>query len=65
MNVYAHQYLRRIKIKKIITENVCPPISYRGNDWIAHYDGEEEEGHRGWGKTEQEAIDDLKEWGEE
>ena len=50
--------------KKIITEYVYPPIPYRGHDWIAYYDGEEE-GHRGCGKTEQEAIDDLKEWGDE
>ncbi len=43
---------------KIITEFVYPPIPYRGNDWIAFREGQED-GARGWGKTEQEAIDDL------
>ena len=33
--------------------------AYRGNDWVAYYEGQEEEGLRGWGKTEQDAIDDL------
>lgn len=33
-------------------------------NWCAWRDGEEKDGLRGWGKTEEEAIDDLK-WLEE
>ena len=46
--------------KKIITDNVRPPISIRNFDWVAFYDGEEESQHYGYGPTEQEAIADLK-----
>ena len=52
-------------MRKILTDYVFPPIPYRGMDWIAYYDGEEEEGLRGQGATEQEAIDDLISWGDE
>ncbi len=52
-------------MRKIITSYIFPPIPYRGNDWVAYYDGDEEEGQRGWGATEKEAIDDLKSWDEE
>lgn len=45
--------------RKINTEFVHPPIPIRWHDWIAYYDGEEEDGLRGIGETEQEAIDDL------
>lgn len=47
--------------KQIITNEICPPIPIRNFDWAAWYDGEEELGHYGYGKTEQEAITDLKE----
>ena len=50
---------------KIITEYIYPPIPYRGNDWVAYYEGNEEEGISGWGATEQEAIEDLKQQFEE
>jgi len=46
--------------KKIVTEYVFPSIPTRHNDWVAYYDGEDEDGARGWGKTEKEAIQDLK-----
>lgn len=46
----------------IKTEHVYPPIPIRSFDWCAWFDGMDEEtrGH-GWGKTEAEAIADLKE----
>jgi len=50
--------------KKIVTSFVYPPIPLRTCDWVAYYDGEEE-GFRGWGETEQEAVEDLKENTEE
>lgn len=45
--------------KKIVTSYVNPPIPIRSYDWCAFRDGEEENGGYGYGKTEQEAIDDL------
>ena len=51
--------------KKIMTNYVYPPIPIRDWDWIAYYDGEEESQNYGLGKTEQEAIDDLKSQGSE
>jgi hypothetical protein len=50
---------------RIITLNVYPPITDRRWDWIAYYDGEEESRHYGWGKTEQEALEDLRRLDEE
>jgi hypothetical protein len=44
----------------IRTEHVYPPIPTRWHDWCAFYDGEEELGQYGWGATEQEAINDLR-----
>jgi hypothetical protein len=46
---------------KIITTHVYPPIPQRGFDWCAYRgDYEPDCGYPvGWGKTEQEAIDDL------
>ena len=46
-------------MKKIVTSYACPPIPFRGADWCAYFDGEEEAGNYGYGATEQEAIDDL------
>ena len=43
----------------IKTEFVNPPIPDRSHDWAAWYDEYEEEGC-GFGKTEEEAIEDLK-----
>ena len=45
---------------KIITVWACPPIPDRRWDWMAFHDGEEERGHYGWGRTEREAIEDLR-----
>jgi hypothetical protein len=50
---------------KIKTSFVYPPIGTRQFDWCAYEDGEEEAGNYGWGKTEAEAIEDLKELLEE
>ena len=44
----------------IRTENIHPPIPTRSHDWQAWYDGQEE-GPSGYGETEQEAVDDLRE----
>jgi hypothetical protein len=46
---------------KIITDYVYPPIPIRDFDWCAFYEGEEESQNYGWGKTEEEAIKELKE----
>jgi hypothetical protein len=50
---------------KIITEFVYPPIPIRWLDWVATYDdhdGAIDAGHHctGYGTTEQESIDNLK-----
>lgn len=44
---------------KIVTSHIYPPIPDRRFDWCAYFDGEEEKGGYGYGRTEQEAIDDL------
>ncbi len=36
-----------------------PPIPDRRWDWVAYFDGEEECGLRGWGKTKEEAVLNL------
>jgi hypothetical protein len=46
--------------RKIITKFEHPPIPLRHLDWVAIYEGDEEDGLRGWGSTEQEAIENLK-----
>jgi hypothetical protein len=49
--------------RRVVTHNIWPPIPLRQFDWCAHYDGDEpdDDGNMncGYGKTEQEAIDDL------
>lgn len=53
--------MRRLeRIKNITCEFVCPPIPNRSHDWLAYVDGEDE-GPQGWGKTKEEAIENLKE----
>ena len=47
-------------MKKIVTTWVNPPIPICDFDWCAYYDGEEEKGNYGWGKTEADAIADFK-----
>lgn len=52
--------------RKIITSNVYPPIPIRNFDWCAFFDGDEESGLCGWGKTREEAVTDLLEnWADE
>jgi hypothetical protein len=48
--------------RKIVTSFVNPPIPIRSHDWSAHYEGEEEAGNYGWGRTEAEAIQDFKDY---
>lgn len=44
----------------IIALHELPPIADRRWDWRAyHYGDEEEPWKHGWGRTEQEALDDL------
>lgn len=49
--------------RKIITENIYPPIPIRDFDWQAHFDGDEPNDNgqmlSGFGATEQEAIEQL------
>jgi hypothetical protein len=56
--------------RHIVTQHIYPPIPVRDYDWAAHYDDYDADcgddgyyslGAVGYGKTEQEAIDDLKE----
>jgi hypothetical protein len=44
----------------IKTSYIDPPIPYRHWDWVACIDGQEEDGINGYGRTEAEAIQDLK-----
>ena len=43
----------------ICTDHWRKPIPFRGCDWVAWFDGEEEFRMYGHGETEREAIDDL------
>ncbi len=45
---------------KIITWFAHSPIPDRSRDWAAYYEDQQEDGQYGWGKTESEAIEDLK-----
>lgn len=51
--------------RTIHTECVYPPIPDRRFDWCASFDGADENGPQGWGKTEDEAIADLRQQTEE
>lgn len=44
----------------ILTSHVMPPIPTKACDWCAYVDGEEERGPYGWGRTERDAIADLR-----
>lgn len=44
---------------RIVTVHEYPPIPIRSFDWRAYRDGDEEAGNYGYGRTEQEAIEDL------
>lgn len=52
-------------MKKIITVYEWPAIPIRDFDWRAHWEGEEEGGHYGYGRTEADAIADLRRMDEE
>jgi len=43
---------------RILTEYIFPPIPARNFDWLAYIDGQEE--ITGFGETEKEAIQNLK-----
>jgi hypothetical protein len=45
--------------RKITTTNIFPPIPIRSHDWVAYFDGDEEDGPRGYGETEADARADL------
>lgn len=45
--------------KRIVAYNIAPPIPYRDCDWCAYFDGEEELGNYGYGRTEAEAVADF------
>jgi len=47
-------------MKEIITRHICPPIPIRQYDWEATYENYDEGDLIGYGATEQQAIDDLK-----
>lgn len=47
-------------IPRILIEHVWPPIPDRRFDYLAYYDGEQDEQFdHGWGRTEAEAVVDL------
>jgi hypothetical protein len=48
-----------MRVHRIITEHVYPPIPDRGYDWRATFDGYEPGDLMGYGRTRAEAIADL------
>ena len=48
-------------MSKIITKAIYPPIPDNNHDWEAYYEDWDIGDPIGYGKTEQEAINDLKE----
>ena len=46
-------------MKKMIVTRISPPIPDRRWDWQAHWE-QEESSHCGYGRTREEAIEDLK-----
>jgi hypothetical protein len=46
-------------VPRIITSFIYPPIPWRNFDWCAYYDGCEEDGNYGYGRTEAEAVLDF------
>jgi len=45
--------------RKIVTSHLRPPIPFMAMDWCAYFDGEEELGGYGYGRTEAEAVADF------
>jgi hypothetical protein len=52
-------------MKIIKTEFVYPPGPERGWDWRATFEDYEPGDYMGYGETEQQAINDLKQWSED
>jgi hypothetical protein len=50
-------------MRKIIASHDCPPIPVRDYDWSASREDWDEGDFIGYGRTEQEAINDLLEQG--
>lgn len=46
-------------MENIVVVHVYPPIPLRSFDWCAYYEGDEENGDRGWGTTKEEAVKSL------
>ena len=59
--MYLATINHRINLMKIITTYLFPPIPLRNFDWHATIEGHEGEGLHAFGRTEQEAIENLKE----
>ena len=47
------------KLVVIHTWHCYPPIPDRGSDWAAYYEDEQEYGNYGWGRTEEDAVQNL------
>ena len=45
--------------RKIVTSYIFPPIPDRNHDWCCYFDGDEESGNYGYGRTEAAAIRDF------
>jgi hypothetical protein len=50
------------KERKIITRHEYPPVPWRGWDWVAFREGDEETGPFYWGATQEDAIAELTEY---
>lgn len=46
--------------RKIITVSICPPIPSRQFDWMAYFEGSDEDSYVGYGPTVERAIFDLR-----
>ena len=55
-----HREVDSVIFMKINTQHIFPPIPDRSFDWLATVDDMNEDSPKGWGKTEAEAIADLK-----
>lgn len=54
-----HSQIKKTKMRKILTSYECPPIPVREYDWSAAREDWDLDEPIGYGRTEQEAIDDL------
>lgn len=53
------------RVGTIHVQCICPPIPVRFFDYVAWWDGHEEAGYYGYGKTAKEAVAELIEQGDE